>query len=203
MGTASASHQTALQTPVPAHPNMRERNVMNEKKRRVQEKKEWFRRMCLCSIFPVLFFLQNLHTIITKLTVNSNKRVSSSSYSSYFMCKRTQYDNVYILFLSLIPPAPNYCLSLLFTHHLRCNNNWGKSHGDGQLPLVANHGHQLYQLLITVRQDSLGQGIKFCPLLQDFCQHLYTKRKRYIWVSAHSLQLHASSPSLHSHFTIV
>lgn len=44
--------------------------------------------------------------------------------------------------------------------HVGCGHDAGQRHGDGQLPLVSDHRHQLHQALKTVGQRRLRQSLK-------------------------------------------
>jgi hypothetical protein len=48
--------------------------------------------------------------------------------------------------------------------HLIGRDHIGEGDGNGQLPLVANHGDQLHQLFKSVRQHCLSQGVEFRAL---------------------------------------
>lgn len=59
------------------------------------------------------------------------------------------------------------------THPLRTRNHVGQRHGYRELSLVSHHRDQLYQPLKPVSQHRFCKGVKFCALLEDFCQNFH------------------------------
>lgn len=61
------------------------------------------------------------------------------------------------------------------TYPLRTRHHIGQSHSNRKLSLITHHCNQLHQSLKPICQHCFCQGIKLCPLLQDFGEHFHKR----------------------------